>query len=257
MKPLCTLCIGLLCLLLIAPTSWAQDLSIDDLILKDGTYHEKSSEEPFTGEVNSNAKAKLINGKKDGLWREYRDNVALNITYKNGKAEGLAQAYDSYGNLVSTAYYKNDKLEGPSKSYHLNGSLRKEGIYKNGEAAGLWMEYYDDGQLQAKGIYTNGKKEGQWRAYHPNGKIHTRINYENGAVIDGPWASYFDNGKYQAKGTYVNNEWQGSWRIYYKTGRLKEKAEYKAGKRHGATQYFHENGARAGKVIYADGEIVE
>ncbi len=77
------------------------EISIDDLIEKNGIWFEKYSRKPFTGcavDYHDNgqlfARVKLKNGKLHGLHEEYYDydgQLKSKGNYKEGKQEGLRE----------------------------------------------------------------------------------------------------------------------------------------------------------------------
>ena len=52
---------------LVSFPSW--DLTMDDLVQRDGLYHEKVTDMPFTGDIDEGlARVNLGNGKQEGPW---------------------------------------------------------------------------------------------------------------------------------------------------------------------------------------------
>ena len=60
--------------LLFTAVGWSEDVSLNDLIVKDGLYYKKSKDLPFTGNVTGQQQGKIIQGKRDDLWIWYYDN---------------------------------------------------------------------------------------------------------------------------------------------------------------------------------------
>ena len=96
---------------LFTSVGWSQDVSMDDLVQRDGLYYEKFTKDPFTGNVVGKEQGKISKGKIDGEWISYWDN----------------------GQLWSTSNYKDGKEKGEWLSYHENGELEKTKIYKDGK----------------------------------------------------------------------------------------------------------------------------
>lgn len=147
MKPLFT--IPLVLMSLVSFPSWG--LSMDDLVQREGLYYQKFTDVPFTGEVDEGLKrGSIINGKKEGSWKNYHSNGQLNRsgTYINGEEEG----YWFF--------------------YHSNGILFAEGEIKNGENQGLWS-YYDteNGNLLARGLFKDSLRQGWWEFFNEDGTL--------------------------------------------------------------------------------------
>ena len=99
-----------------------------DWVSKDGmwvqrgglTYATKGdSETPFTGVV---VLLKHENGKKQ-----------LEVTYKDGKKEGLSTMWHANGQKMMEGTYKDGKKEGLHTDWHENGQKRSEATYKGGK----------------------------------------------------------------------------------------------------------------------------
>ena len=84
-------------LLLISFYAFAESLTWEKLILKNGLIYKKTNlQEPFSGIVKGQHQGKIINGKKEGNWVYKRGNGQLWMTgqYLNGKEHGLWNHYD-------------------------------------------------------------------------------------------------------------------------------------------------------------------
>lgn len=66
---------------------------------------------------------------------------------KNGKREGLWQAWYETGILWSEAEYHEGVNHGFSKTYFENGKVRYQGNYENGKKVGDWKYYDENGTL--------------------------------------------------------------------------------------------------------------
>lgn len=121
-------------LLLSATLSWADGLTIDDLVERDGLHYKKFTNEPFTGKVSGKENGKFKNSKKDGEWLDYfSDGQLFRIkTFKDGEENGLA------------------------KQFRHSGQLHWEGNYKEGNKHGEWKYYFDDGVLTQSQITNQG-----------------------------------------------------------------------------------------------------
>ena len=160
MKTLLT--IPLVLMSLVSFPSWG--LTIDDLVERDGVYYEKSTDVPFTGEVNEGwVKGSLVSGIPEGLWKFYEeDQLIMKGKVKNGRTVGVWEVYDK----LESAWSKSNLID-----------LQE---------TGFWETFYENGQVKSNGNYENGRKEGYWEGYHLNGQLFYKGNYKNGSR-DGLW----------------------------------------------------------------------
>ena len=117
---------------------WSE--TMEDLIKKDGIYYKKSSNYPFTGDIEGESKGSFKNGLKEGTWEYYWDNGELRMkgNFKNGLRIGVWEGYHPEKKLV----FKSDKMD--------NRGL------------GSWIYIR---QLMFNGKYQKGKKDGTWYWY--------------------------------------------------------------------------------------------
>ena len=140
----------------------SEEVTLDDLIQRDGIFYEKSSNVPFTGKVTGLQQGRFKNGVMEGPWVSYHEN----------------------GQLLSEGAFKNGETGGPWVLYYDNGRLSMKGTFKNGKYEGSWVFYYDNGQLEMKGDFTNGEREGLWIDYYDDGQLNRKGNYKNGVRMD-------------------------------------------------------------------------
>ena len=145
-----------------AGTSWGQEVTVDDLVEREGLYYQKSTSVPFTGVTTGLVKATYKNGIRHGPWFTYWDNGQLreNGNYNDGNLDGLWMRYHKNGRLSERGNYTNDKIDGPWGGFYDNSQLRFRGNYINGKRDGPWEEYSRDGVLKGavSGTYRNGVK---------------------------------------------------------------------------------------------------
>ena len=81
------------------------------------------------------------------------------VTYKNGKKNGLAYRYYENGTLRWEVTFKNGKWNGLEKDYYESGALEQEVTYKNGKF--LKGVYIDVNGVKTKwNVLPNGMCEG-------------------------------------------------------------------------------------------------
>ena len=88
-----------------------EEVTHDDLVLREGLYYKKSTDVPFTGKVTGQEQGSFKDGRKHGRWVSYYDNgqVWMKGTYKNGKREGTWFDYHKDGTVDEkwTGTFKN------------------------------------------------------------------------------------------------------------------------------------------------------
>jgi len=89
-------------------------------------------------------------GKFNGLYRTYFENgqIAIEQFFKDGLKDGKSSFYYDDGKLLYTENYKNGKREGQIKRLYQNGNTWIIERYKKDQKNGLWEEYYEDGTLK-------------------------------------------------------------------------------------------------------------
>ena len=126
----------LLMVFLFPALALGEEITIDDLVKREGIYYKKFTEVRFSGKVTGREQGSIKNGKSESSWVHYYDNGQLRI-----KGE-----------------YKNGLRVGPWVEYYDNGQLKEKGDYKNGLREGSWVTYYENGELVERfsGTYKNG-----------------------------------------------------------------------------------------------------
>ena len=116
-----------LLLLIFIGCSSPEPQNFQQLVLRDGLYYLKDSNEIFSGPVFN------IDGKSEGY-------------IKKGKFNGLYNSYYDNGQLKEELIFKNGLLSKNSKVYHPNGQIFQEYIFEKFSESSLFM-YYPSGQL--------------------------------------------------------------------------------------------------------------
>ena len=142
--------------LLFTSVGWSKDVSLDDLVQRDGLYYEKFTKDPFTGNVVGKEQGKISKGKIDGEWISYWDN----------------------GQLMSQQNYKDGLKDGEHLDYFENGKLRLKVNWKDGRWEGEWREYWDNGVLMYFRNYKDGTLDGEWLSYNYNGQLTFKGNWK-------------------------------------------------------------------------------
>ena len=136
-------------LLVMGMVGCGQTVDASKLVQRDGLTYEGDSETPFTGVVVS----KHDNGQKK--WE---------VTYKNGKRDGLMTQWRENGQKKWEVTHKAGKVEGLWTWWHANGQKARDTTYKDGKREGLTTEWYAHGQKAGEETYKDGKlvSETKW-----------------------------------------------------------------------------------------------
>ncbi|MGO3183363.1 MAG: toxin-antitoxin system YwqK family antitoxin [Aequorivita sp.] len=179
------------------------------------------------------------------------------ISFVNGKIDGVRSDYDSSERKEAEATFKNGVVDGMVVNFHQNGKVSTEEFYKNGIEDGAWKRYNYEGRLIENSNYKDGKKEGKWmqevsvpqegitRVEIMNYKSDLPIGHWEAKTTDGVlvWEEdykapkdytrkeYYSNGKMEKLETYADGKLDGPFKYYGKEGNLKVEASYKNGYR--------------------------
>ena len=125
----------LLLVFLFPALALGEEVTLDDLVEREGLIYKKYTDVPFSGKVTGIQQGKIEKGKMEGPWVSYYYNGQLSYkgTWKNGKREGPWVRYYDDGQLYQKGNYKNGKKEGPWVGYSTDGSVWKglTGTFKN------------------------------------------------------------------------------------------------------------------------------
>ncbi|WP_136667411.1 tetratricopeptide repeat protein [Flavobacterium sp. H122] len=198
---------------------------------------------------------KLINDKKDGLWRfnysdgnrflegkmtenkfdgevnaYYQDGKKNNtVNYLSGIENGKAEFYYLNGNLISNREFLNEKENNKQTFYHRFGGLKSYYNVKNEKAEGKEEVFYKNGKLKSAADYVNGNINGDYKEYFVNGTLKTTAKYEAGK-INGDKIEYFPNSVVFTKESYLNGNTVGEYVKNYPNGDLYNSFKLENGK---------------------------
>jgi len=151
--------------------------------------------------------------------RDYYKNgqVKTEVTFRNGKPEGIRRDFDENGNVVKSFVYR-------------NGILVSEGIILNdGQKEGLWREFYNDGKLKSEGNYEKNNKSGKWKYYYRNQVIEQTGTYNKKGQLSGKWLWYYPDSKLMREENFRRGKLEGLFVEYDSKGRIVEQGEYADG----------------------------
>lgn len=125
-------------------------------------------------------------------------NLLFDITYVNGKKNGMAFFYYANGNILARIPYYNDQINGTFELFYNNGTLKMSVTYENGLKTGTGKMFYNDGTLQLTETYANGLVNGIQKKFYQDGNPLAFISYTNG-LLDNESQFFYNNGTLLAK----------------------------------------------------------
>ena len=164
--------------------------------------------------------------------------VKTEVTYQDGKANGIAKAFYDDGKLASETPYHDNVIEGTVKEYfpagYLEGYPEKETPYKNGKKHGIEKTYHRNGQCKYESTYVDGEWTGMAKSYSQTGKIksETQKNSEGMLVT----REYYESGKLEAEEIKKDGK-AFTLKRYFNNGAVSETRD--AG---GKSLYYYEDG---------------
>ena len=173
----------------------------------------------------------LLNGKKEGAWREYNDVTGMitKITdFTGGIQNGASLTFSNNGTIVLEETYMNDKKNGQRCTYvNFGGRVKALETFKDDVLEGPKKTFYDDGKIQEEGAYKNGNRDGVVKWFLQNGYPTMEYTYSNGD-LQGPAKVFDEKGRLKLEGDYKNNNEEGEWKEY-QDSLLVKKIIYKQG----------------------------
>lgn len=214
-----------------------------------------------------------VDGKKNGIFKEYDKNGKLIAIYKyeddllaesSVDVDVLEERKTYYPTAVVKTYatYRDGKLQGFLKEFDENGVLTKsskydqdiklaEGIIDSlAREQGLWKFFFETGELKAEGNYLDGKKTDEWKYFFRNGQLEQVGSYKRDVPF-GKWTWSHENGKLHREEYYKNGVEDGNSVEYDRLGYLVSSGKYVDGKRVGEWFYYVGDHLEIGK--YRDG----
>lgn len=148
-------------------------------------YSEVSNSTGY-GIIHKLEEGKYIDGKKEGVWKDYYYNGKCRnqITFKKDKATGFITIYHETGDTLECGTWQKDHWIGIYRSYYPNGKLKYEFLFdKNGKRTGQQKYYYENGNLLLVGNFKKGFEDGVFKEYENDGSAKSEVIYKNGKII--------------------------------------------------------------------------
>jgi len=219
-----------------------------------------------------------VDDKEDGDARSFygaSGKLKDEVTYKNGKAQGIYKGYAENGTVTSQGQFVDDLKQGFWSTYFDDGAIEEKVTYADNEVTGQFTSYFENGKLSRKGNYTKKKLDGQLQDYDDDGILYNTAVYEKGKLKE---ISFYDkSGKtiystttrkgaanivyYTPDGTkesecYYNKDGNqdGKNIIYYPSGKIKEEEYFKDGVQNGSDITYYANGQKTYECNYTNGD---
>ncbi|HEY0655538.1 MAG TPA: tetratricopeptide repeat protein [Chryseosolibacter sp.] len=205
-------------------------------------------------------------GEAEGAWKYYDryGNVASEYVYSGGKLNGPAVTYFPTGEKKIVCAYVADELHGYYVEYYRSGSIVQEGWYQNGNREQRWLTYYSDGRIESDYYFLRDDLTGSGTLYGVDGKIVNRYDYERenitGIHLFGPDGkdrtittptkfgftanTIFANKKIRMKNEIACGALSNEFLAQTPDGKTYIRYSFVSGKRDGAYEYNHVNGAK-------------
>ena len=139
-----------------------REISKEKLLERNGIFYAVNEEKPYTGK----AIEYYLSGQKK-----------LEITYKNGKQDGVETFWTKNGHKRSEHTYKDGKRDGDWIEWYANGQKVSKSTYKDGKQNGVSTEWHYNGRKAAEGILKDDKKNGVVTIWDENGQKEREITY--------------------------------------------------------------------------------
>ncbi len=214
----------------------------------------------------------FLNGKREGINGEIRDNKIYYQSYKNDELEGKSTEYLILDNQlkldtinqkvvkISELYYKENKLNGDAKYYDEKGLLIFEGTYLDSLKTGIWKKYDYENKLVEDLNYKNDLLDGKYKLRKIDGNILVQGNYYLDEKI-GVWKIYnkskicnWNNIESYETGSYINGKKEGKWQRFSKDEEILESYIYTDGLLYGEHQTY-DNGVVIEVKFFKNNEL--
>ena len=183
-------------------------------------------------------------------------NVRGELSFKDGKLNGLTVFWRNKTNLLSEVNFKNGELDGVCNVFYKNGSKAFKGSYKNGKKEGLHIIWDVNGNWTSilnynadKEIFIKKSDLSQeiMNMLTPKTAINTyrsdQVFYKNTSIlVSGIHQDYAKNGKLISESNYTNGQRDGLLKEWYSNGNQKFEGSYTNGKREGLHIIWDEDG---------------
>lgn len=205
----------------------------------------------------------LLNGKRDGEWREYSGGgiITSHENWKEDMQFGAQKTFFESGSLKTEYFCDSNLIEGAYRIFFPNGKLKSLAYYHKGKGTGDCVLYYSTGKIQSEFYLIDNEICGRRFDYMPNGILESITEYNNDIItklsifnkgklekiisytsdsvlVEGK----YPNGKLKYRFTLVDGLKQGVSESYYPNGKISERQEFLYGKLNGPSKVWDLDG---------------
>lgn len=185
------------------------------------------------GQVSS--EGYLVNGKPDGLWKNYFEDGTLKSEGNrvNFELDGLWKFYNADGKILEEIAYSNGLKDGPHRKF-TQGLLVQECFYKEDRLDSLCRFFYANGQLKKTIPYRNNFEEGLGFEYDLDSNLIALFEYRGGVRVknlminrrdeegrkQGLFMEFYPDLNVKWEGTFTQDLKDGYFKYYDEDGNL-------------------------------------
>ena len=208
------------------------------------------------------------------------DNNKKEISYKDGKLNGLYTELNKNSNKIKEGSYVNELMEGEWDFYFFNINTERweslTGSFKSGDGGnphensgvpingrhGLFTGFNENGQKRYEGNYKDGIQIGKFEFWFDDGIKEWEYYFNDDGTRDSTKliTRWYESGQKWFEG-YVKTlndkiVWNGLYTEWHENGQKKEEATFKDGKEDGLLTDWYENGQKKMEGTYNNGKQV-
>lgn len=196
------------------------------------------------------------------------------VTYVDGKQDGVSRNWNSMGTLIQEAHYTNGLRDGKYTTWFADGKKQEEAFYvildpdkkPRSVLNGKHTKYLPNGKTAKITTYKKGEKSGTEEEWYPGGTKKSQVTYAADKRF-GSYTYWFENGKMGATGAYdtihkasgsdrkrIDEVKTGHWKTWNKEGILLSEGTYKKGEEEGKHVSWYEDGTQKSEMTFRNGK---
>ncbi len=146
----------------------SNELTREQLDLRDGTLFIKDSDEVFSGNLVEN----YPGGEQKVL-----------IAIKEGRAHGLSLGWYEDGQKEVEEHFVKGISHGGRIRWYTDGQMKSKAQIIEGEISGTFTSWHENGKKATEMHFIDGKPDGINKAWYPNGRIKSIVEMEKGELV--------------------------------------------------------------------------
>jgi len=116
---------------------------------------------------------------------DIQENKEAKMLFDQGKPfTGITYDVYSNGQLSFELEIKDGKRNGLYQAWYENGQWHLKGTYKDAKLDGLLQEWYENGQLLLQATFKDDELNGLYQEWDENGTLIEQSNWKDGVEID-------------------------------------------------------------------------